>query len=250
MPSVGGFAQTLLLDDIFGPAIACVHTAISAGATAQTSIATGTVASGGTTAGSDTTCPSNGIVLVVHPGSGASFNQYSIVQAFVVTSASSTALTIASQTINFAISVGDYIFYLGKTTQTGPIFLANLYLALSTATWSATVTDATLYGAEPTATGGYARLAIPSSTTNWPNATGPSSGVSTIENNVAQSMATSTGAWSTGTTPLASVFFADTSTLGGGNVIWSGALTPATDICNGTGVTFSFAIDALKQTIQ
>ena len=50
-------------------------------------------------------------------------------------------------------------------------------------------------------------------------------------------------------TLLASWFIADAATLAGGNVLWSGACSPATDIVNGSGVTLSFAIDALVFTL-
>lgn len=252
MPSIGVFAQPLLLDDVFGPAIGCVRTAISAAATAQTTINTGSTATGGVSGNMDATPANNSIVLIGTPGSGATQNQLTNVAAFVVTSSTATAMTIASQSIGPARAVGDFIFFVGLTTQTGPAFNNTLYLAVSTATWSATVTDATLKAGEPTSTGSYARLAILNNPTNWPLATAntPSTGISQVQNGVAQTMATSTAAWSTGTTPLASMFFSDASTLGGGNVLWSGALAPATDIVNGTGVTFSFAINSLKQTLQ
>lgn len=250
MPSVGGFAQPLILDDIFGPAIGCVRTAISAAATAQTAINTGSTATGGVSGNMDATPANNSLILIGRPGSGAAQNQLSIVSAFVVTSSTATVMTIASQSIGLGLAVGDFIFFLGTTTQTGPIFNNTVYLGASTATWSATVTDATLLAGEPTATGSYARLAILNNPLNWPLATGPTAGISTVQNNIAQSVVTSTAAWSTTTTPLASLFFADASTLAGGHVLWSGALAPATDIVNGTGVSFSFAIGALKQTLQ
>lgn len=250
MPSVGGFAQTLILDDIFGPAIGCVRTAISAGATAQTAINTGSVANGGASGNMDSTPANNSIVLIGTPGSGATQNQLTNVAAFVVSSSTATVMTIPSQSIGPARAVGDYIFYLGLTTQTGPIFNNTLYLGLSTQAWSNTVTDANLKTGEPTSTGNYSRLAIANSSTQWPLATGPTAGISTVKNANTQTMATSNAAWSTGTTALASMFFADASTLAGGNILWSGALSPATDICNGTGVTFSFSANALQQTLQ
>jgi hypothetical protein len=134
----------------------------------------------------------------------------------------------------------------GGASQTQWTGKATLYIAVSTATWSTSVTDATLTGGEPTSAGSYARITVTNNTTNFPAPTG--SNPCTSELNVSFSFATSTGAWSTGTTPLASVFIADA--LTGGDVLWSGALTPATDIVNGTGVTFTFAINALKFTLQ
>jgi hypothetical protein len=74
--------------------------------------------------------------------------------------------------------------------------------------------------------------------------------IETTQNLIALAFGASSAAYSTTTTPLASWFCTDLVTLDAGHVVWSGALTPATDICNGAGVTFSFAVNALKATIQ
>lgn len=136
----------------------------------------------------------------------------------------------------------------GGASQAQWTGVATVYLGLSTQTWSTSVTDASLKSGEPTSTGSYARVSVTNNTTNFPAATGSNPATSKLH--IAQTFATSTAAWSTGTTALASVFIADASTLGGGNVLWSGALSPATDTVNGTGITFSFAADALQMTLQ
>jgi hypothetical protein len=262
--SIGQYQGIGLLSMIFGPAIACVRTAISANATAQTAINIGSVATAGASGNADTTPPSNSIILVCHPsGTGASQNLYSISQAFTVTSSSSTAITIPSQDIGNAISTGDFVFLLGINTSTSvttapsiPIFLNTLYIGQSTQAWSTTVTDAQLLAGEPTATGSYARIACLNSggaggvaTTNWGTPT-TSAEIETVANLVAQAFAVSTTNWSTTTSPLASWFAADLVTLDAGHVVWSGANTPATDIVNGAGVTLSYAVNALKATVQ
>ena len=122
---------------------------------------------------------------------------------------------------------------------------ATLYMGVSTAAFP--TTDALLKSGEPTATGSYARIVITNNATNFPAASGSNPATSKLH--VAFSFAVSTAAWSTGGTPLQSWFFADAPTLGAGNVHWSGACVPATDIVNGAGVTFSWAIDAQSYTL-
>lgn len=251
MPSFSGFAGPLTLNALFGNQIGQVRTQINAGTAATTAINTGSVANGGASGNMDSTPANNSIVVIGHPGSGATQNQYSVFQAYLVTSSTATVMTIGSQTINFQISVGDPIFLVGlSTSPIGPIFGNTLYFGQSTATWTNTVTDATLLAGEPTSSGSYARAISATSTTNWPNATGPSSGIDTMQNGVAITYTTSSAAYSTTTTPLASNFIADASTLAGGHVLWSGANVPATDIVNGIGVTLSYAINAYKETVQ
>jgi hypothetical protein len=123
---------------------------------------------------------------------------------------------------------------------------ASVYIGVSTATSPAN--DAALKSGEPSATGAYARITVTNNATNFPAATG--SAPSSKSMNVSFSFPVSTLAWSTGASALASFFIADASTNGAGNILWSGPLTPATDIVNGAGVTFSFAIGALTFTLN
>lgn len=151
-------------------------------------------------------------------------------------------------------SVGQYLqpkllgaVFGGGASQTSWTGVATLYVGLSTQAWSTTVTDAELLAGEPTATGAYARIAVTNNTTNFPAPTG--SNPCTVKLATAESFPTSTAAWSTGTTALASVFIADSATLDSGNILWSAALTPDTDTVNGSGVTLSFAANALEATL-
>ncbi len=125
---------------------------------------------------------------------------------------------------------------------------ATLYIGVSTQANSSSVTDANLLAGEPSSTGSYARIVVTNNATNFPAATG--SDPATKKLHVSFSFPTSTAAWSTGVSALQSWFIADAATLGAGNVLWSGALTPNTDAVNGTGVTFTFAIDALSATLN
>lgn len=126
-------------------------------------------------------------------------------------------------------------------------FTGNATLFIGVCTQAFPTTDALLKSTEPTNAGGYARISVTNNATNFPAATGTNPATSKLH--IAFSFPASNAAWSTGATPLASWFIADASTLGAGNVLWSGACVPATDIVNGTGVTFSFAIDALAFTL-
>jgi hypothetical protein len=260
--AIGEYEGIGLMNMVFGPAIACVRTIVAAAATAQTTINIGSVATGGVSGNADTTPPSNSLILIARPGTTTTQNLYSIVSAFAVTSSTATAITIPSQSFGLGLAVGDFIFLLGINTATAvgvapsiPIFLNTMYIGLSTQAWSSTVTAAQLLTGEPTSAGNYSRIASLNSggaggvaTTVWQTPT-TAVEVETTQNLIAQTFATSNAAYSTTTTALASWFCTDLVTLAAGHVVWSGALTPATDICNGTGVTFSFAINALKATI-
>jgi len=236
------------LQQLYGNAIGCVRTAIAAAATAQTAINTGSVATGGVSGNMDTTPANNTYVLIATPGSGATQNQYSKASLFLVTSSTATVMTIASQSFGPGISVGDFIFAVGLSTSptAGPLLLPNtLYIGVSTQAFP--TTDALLKSNEPTSAGSYARIVVPNTPGNFPLPTGSNPATSKLH--IAFSFPVSTAAWSTGATALQSFFYADAPTLAGGNILWSGALNPATDIVNGAGVTFSFAVDALQSTL-
>jgi hypothetical protein len=228
-----------------------VRTAIAAAATAQTVINTGSVATGGVSGNMDSTPANNTYVIIGTPGSGATQNQFSKMSMFLVSSSTATVMTIASQSFGPGISVGDFIFAAGLSTSptAGPVPLPNtLYIGVCTQAFP--TTDALLKSTEPTSTGSYARIVVPNNggaSGNWPLPTGSNPATSKLH--IAFSFAASTAAWSTGATALASWFIADAPTLAGGNVLWSGALSPATDAVNGSGVTLSFAIDALQTTL-
>ena len=129
---------------------------------------------------------------------------------------------------------------------------ATWYIGVSTQAWSTSVTDASLLAAEaggtPFSTGSYARIVVTNNATNFTAASG--SNPATKKMHVSFSFAASSAAWQSGATALQSFFIADASTLGAGNVLWSGALSPNSDVVNGVGVTFTFAIDALQFTLS
>jgi hypothetical protein len=149
--------------------------------------------------------------------------------------------------------IGDYLqaklldaVFGGGAAQS--IFTGNATLYIGVSTAGLPATDAVLLAAEPTSAGNYGRIVVTNNATNFPAATGTSPATKKLH--VAVSFAASTAAWSTGATPLASFFISDSPTLGAGNVLWAGPLAPATDIVNGTGVTLSYAIDALQCTLD
>jgi hypothetical protein len=251
MAAISQAVQPLLLQQLYGNAIGCVRTAIAAAATAQTVINTGSVATGGVSGNMDSTPANNSYVLIATPGSGATQNQYSKASLFLVSSSTATVMTIASQSFGPGISIGDFIFLIGLSTSptAGPILLPNtLYIGVSTNAFP--TTDALLKSGEPTSAGSYARIVVPNSggaSGNFPAPTGSNPATSKLH--ISFSFPVSTAAWSTGASALQSFFYADAPTLAGGNVLWSGALSPATDVVNGSGVTFSFAIDAIQATL-
>lgn len=91
---------------------------------------------------------------------------------------------------------------------------------------------------EPTSgVGNYARIAVANSVVNWGSvATEPTAGYS-VQNLVTMAFATSTGAWSSGSTPLIWGGIFDAAT--GGNLWGIGQITPAI-IVSGSGATPEF----------
>lgn len=237
------FSEQAILNGLFGNAAGCVRTQINAAATAQTAIATGSIATGGVSGNMDQTPNTTAKIWIGTPGTGSTQNQYTAPHAFVLTGSAATALTIASQSIGLQISVGDFVFVAGSssaggaTTTDGPMWHINtLYLGLSTA--AGTASQASLLSGEPTSTGSYARIVITNNQANWPIATAASPSVLTAGGPF--SFAASSAAWSTGATNLASMFLADASTLAGGNIVAAGALTTPQAV-NAASITLSFA---------
>jgi hypothetical protein len=132
-----------------------------------------------------------------------------------------------------------------------PAIPATLYLGLSTAAW-ATSTDAQILSGEPSSTGGYARVAVTDNTTNWATVTAGSFVGSADSTNLqagpgptgAASFPASTGSgWSSAGNFLVTAFWADASTLGGGNLLWCG--TPV----NASGVALSLSVNQAGITL-
>ena len=123
----------------------------------------------------------------------------------------------------------NYVFNGGSFAQP-----SNLYLALFSVapTVSSTGTEAT--------GSGYARLTVACNTTNWPTI---SSTTTTITNNVAQTMATATGNWSSSSNQTDAGLWSASSS---GTLYYWGDLATAKPILSGD--TPSFAISAI--TVQ
>lgn len=151
----------------------------------------------------------------------------------------------ASQAIQ--LNLLDAVFG-GGASQSAWTGVATVYNGVSTSTYTTSLLDATIIAAEPTATGSYARISVTNNSTNFPAAT-TSTATGTKKLHVSFSFAASSAAWSTGATALASFFWASVATLATGPVMWMGALSPATDAVNGSGVTFTYAIDAVQMTL-
>jgi hypothetical protein len=251
----GGFVQyseQALLNGIWGNCCGKVRTTITAASTAQTAIATGSFATGGASGNMDQTPNGTATIWTGTPGSGSTQNQYTAPHAFLLTASSATSLTIASQSIGLAVTAGDCIFTQGSssaggaTTNAGPMWAINTYyIGLSTQTTSG-ATQSNLLSGEPTSTGSYARIVVPNTQANFPNASAASPSVLTCGGPF--SFAASTAAWSSGATNLATMFFADASTLGGGNIIAWGPLGTAQAV-NASGITLSFASSAITITL-
>lgn len=240
------YSEQALLNSMFGNCIGCVHTTIAAGTAAQTSIAGGTFASAGVTANWDTTPPSTAQVWTGTGGSGATKNQYTNPHAFQATASAASSITIASQTMSTALTVGDFVFTMGTTAAPIGAWTVNtLYIGLTTQAVSG-ATQANVLSNEPTSTGSYARIVVPNNALNWVSATAAQPSV--LASNLSWSFPASGAAWSSGASNLIQMFIADASTLAGGNVLAYGALgTP--QAVNASGITLSFAIGAVTITL-
>jgi hypothetical protein len=255
------YTEQAILAGMFGNCAGMVRTTITAGSTAQTAINTGSLANGGASGNMDQTPNTTAIIATGHPGSGSTINQYTAPQFFKLTNSGATSLTIASQTVATAVTLGDAIFLGGSSsaggaTSTFPAFgmAQQLYIGLSTQAFSG-ATQANVLAGEPTSTGGYDRIGHGTSTptplwnnqANWPLPTAASPSVLTTANGP-WSFPQSTAAWSTGATNLQTMFIADALTLGGGNVLAIGALGTAQAV-NAAGITLSFANGAITLTL-
>lgn len=242
------YSEQAILNAMWGNLCGEVATGIAANATAQTSITTrGSAGSGNM----DTTPTSTALIWMGTPGTGSTQNNYTAPHTFLLTSSSATTVGFVSQSIGLAISVGDFIFLgggsaAGGTTTAIPSWQINtMYIGLSTQSISG-ATQANVLSGEPTSTGSYARIVTLNNRTNYPLASAASPSVLTCGGPF--SFAQSSAAWSTGSTNLQTMFFADAPTLAGGNVLAVGALgTP--QAVNASGITLSFASAAITITL-
>ncbi len=245
------YSEQAILNAMFGNCAGCVRTTIAAAATAQTAIATGSIATSGASGNMDQTPNGTAQIWTGKPGTGSTQNQYTNPHAFLLTASSATSLTIASQSMGLALTAGDFIFLGGGSSAGGALTaipswqLNTLYLGLTTQAVSG-ATQANVLSGEPTSTGSYARVALFNNQANFPLATAASPSVLTCGGPF--SFAASTAAWSTGATNLVQMFLADASTLAGGNVLAIGALGTAQAV-NASGITLSFASAAITITL-
>lgn len=105
---------------------------------------------------------------------------------------------------------------------------ADLYVALSTAVWSAGATGTSIAGSEPSGGDGYARVTVDNDGTTWDAV---ASGVS--GNLVPIAFATATASWGT----IASFYLVDSAS--GGNVLFGGDLVPPRVIASGDTPRFA-----------
>jgi len=228
------YSEQAILNSMFGNCAGVVKTAISAAASAQTTLATGNAATwiaggrtGAVSGNMDQTPNTTALIWTGTPGSTPNFNTYTAPHTFLLTNSAATSLTFASQSVGLAISVGDFIFVGGGSSAGGsttaiPSWQLNtVYLGLTTQAVSG-ATQANVLSGEPTSTGSYARVAVVNNQANLPIATAASPSV--LTSGAAFSFPTSTLAWSTGSTNLIQLFIADAPTLAGGNVLAFGAL--------------------------
>lgn len=241
---MGTATEPKILDQIFGCAIAQMNQNITAPLATQTSL---TVQGSAGSGGIDVAIPANSYIVIGTPGTGATLNNYTHVDVIQVTSlanAGATSLVIASQTISKNRAVGDYIFLLGSTTSQNPILFPNtLYLGLSTQSFSG-ATDANLKSNEASG-GGYARIPVLNNNANFPDASGSAPASSSLA--TAFSFPTSSGAWSSSAT-LNTGFVADSSTLGGGNIIWYGQLNPTVTV-SAASTTVTFGVGSITLSL-
>jgi hypothetical protein len=112
---------------------------------------------------------------------------------------------------------------LGATVYTPP---TTVYIALSTAPWSATATGTTIAASEPVA-GGYSRVALANNTTTWPTT---ATGVKT--NGVPVTFPSASANWGT----IVSFYVVDASTAG--NTLYGGDLYTARSVLAGDADRF------------
>lgn len=130
-----------LLDQLLGAVVAQCNQAISAGATAQTSI---TIRGSSGSGNADHTPVVGEFWLIATPGGAGVENQYTNVDVFQCSGTpTSTSLTFASRTVVAARAVGDVCFVLNTTTgisQFGNVPLIQKgFVGLSTAGATATI---------------------------------------------------------------------------------------------------------------
>ncbi len=248
----GQYGEIAILNGMFGNLAGQINATIAAGTASVTSLtARGSAGSGNW----DTTPATSSIIITGTPGSGGTVNTFTNGHLFVNSGGAPTGTTfpIASQTMGpGGVTVGDSIWVGGAAAATGtttavPCWqLTDIYIGLSTnaPSTSSAANIATMLLAEPSGTGSYARINVLNNRANFPLAVySTSSSVLTCGGPFSFPASTGSG-WSTGSTPLVTMFLADASTNGGGNVLAYGPLGTAQAV-NASGITLSFASAAI-----
>lgn len=264
------YTEQAILAGMFGNAVGGVRTTIAANTATTTSIATGTLASSGTSGNMDQTPTSTAVVYTGHPAAAPNFNNFSVVQSFLLTAAAATSVTFGSITTGYAvthtgtINLTDVLFVAGSGTAGGlaggvpmPMLsmYQNLYIGLSSQAFSGS-TQANLLSGEPANANGYARIGYPAGAStpttlwntqlNFPSPTAATPSVLTTANGP-WSFPASTGSWDSGST-LSTMFIADSYSYGSGNILVAGALTTPQAVAS-SGITLSFANAAISLTL-
>jgi hypothetical protein len=263
------YTEQAILAGMFGNAVGAVRTTIAAGATSQVVVNTGALTNGGASGAMDQTPQGTAWVVTGHPGTVNAINTFTAVQAIKLTSSTTNILTMASQTVATAITVGDAIFVFGSNNaggattagQGGPSLgmAQQLYIGLSTQAFG-TATQANVLTGEPTdGTGTYHRIGWTSSTptslwnnqSNFPLPSAASPSILTTGNGP-WSFPASSAAWSSGATNLQTMFICDsqTGTTAGTNVdiLAIGSLGTSQAV-NAGSITLSFANGAITLTL-
>jgi hypothetical protein len=126
---LGTYAEPKFLDMLLGSCVAQCNSTIAAGTAATTTFNL----RGSSGAGNADLTPAAGeIWLFVTPGSGATQNQYTNAELYLVTSGTTTSITFASRTTVTARAVGDFGFRLMTATAfLGAILENTVYVGLS-----------------------------------------------------------------------------------------------------------------------
>ena len=127
----------------------------------------------------------------------------------------------------------NYNFGSSAYSETLP---ATMWIGLSTVVLTPASTGATV--TEPTAMG-YARVSFTNNKTNWTTST-----TASLENDVAIVFPESSGIWG----EIVSIFIADVTTVGAGNVWWYYNLNPTITVGDNTTVTFPIASMLVSMT--
>lgn len=165
----------------------------------------------------------------------------------LLTATAYTSLAVSS--LDAAVALNDAIAVTaGGTTNSSPASAVAATGALSISVTSFTTTAAFPVGSlvhDTTASPGYARVPDVNNTVDWtPIASEPAAGY-TLQNGNTLNFPASTGAWN-GSAPIP--YFGAFDAIGGGNLLFYGALSPAQTV-SAAGVVLSFPVGSLTTNL-